>query len=367
MYFVLFAAALSGAPYAVTPIDDGARIVLENRQPPGDATKARCRWIVYRDGLPYANGSWALRDFAPGCALTNAAPEVLGTLQEDPCDLALRVRFVTGDEDVDKETLLAIDQVDYPRNARALPQYVGEPAELSETPGFYEFKTPATRIRFDRSTGLLAGFATGWWSLTEWMGSPLSFDFGEDAPRIRLEEFTAPSQTNGVWTFRTISWWEYPASAEKPRNFEIRVATDWTVRGDGRVCLESSIRPFGERLELPRLGWATVLTPKDPLIQYHGAGEAAQPKGQPPRVLTGLYTTSVANCGRPTQVRAIAFDAEHNYLSFATLGDDFNLEIARTRSGATFCGIAAARQLVADQDWQIKLLISPEKVLRAYK
>lgn len=362
MSFFLIGAVLAAAGgFTATPLDDGSRIVLSSTRPATENKDVRCRWTLYKDALPAASGAWYVQGLGAGSPMTNAAPEILGQLWDRGGDFALRVRFVTGEDDPDKEKLLAVSQIDYPRKkVRPLSAFVGKPAVLATTPGTYEFTLPSVRIRFDRATGLLSGYATGWWSSTEWFRRPMTFDFGEDAPRIRLETFTPPAETNGVWSFRTVSWWK-----DSAKNFEIRVATDWQVRGDGRVVSSSAIRAFGLPRTLPRVGWAFVLAPPDPLVQYYGRDPAADSSDRRYEGLTGLYSSTAAGCGRHDAARAVSFDAGSDHLAFSTLGDDFSLEVGTTPSKATFCGLVADREAPTDRDWRLDVLVSPEKTLQA--
>jgi len=362
---ILCAAILAAGAFSIEPLDGGARVVLSSSRPAESNEDVRCRWMFYKDAIPAAAGLWDVSGLGFGASITNSAPEIFRDLKTRGGDLALRVRFVTGDPEPSKETLLGVGQVDYPRQSvRHLPKFSGEPPVLSETVSDYVFTLPSTVIRFDRSTGLLSGFATGWWSKTEWMKRPMVFDFGDPAPRIRLETFSKPVETNGVWTFRTVSWWTLGEGSAKT-NFELRVSTDWQVRGDGRVVSKTVVRPFGLRHILPRVGWAFVLEPPDPLVQYYGAGPAADSADRSHEGVTGLYESSVRGCGSHELTRAVSFDAGSDHLAFSTLGGNFSLEVGETPSKGTFCGLVFARQTETDRDWYLNVLISPEKTLLA--
>jgi hypothetical protein len=344
----------SRGDWTVRATDDFSAVALSNVAHAPDAADVVCRWRAYRDGVQMAAGTFPLHVFRqgplrPGQTLTNAVPPVIGEVAPRGGEIALRVRFERPGGPGARATVLAEDQIEFPvRKWRPLPACATPPAVVRGE-GVLVFSAAGVTYAFDRRRATLASIVTGDWSKKEWLKEPV---LPLVPPQAHLVDAAIgePVVTNGAATVVGVSRWALGTASDDLRTFE--VATRWTVRGDGRLLWESRL------LSAVAGASAGVMLRFDadrPLIEYYGRA------ADDPFAVRGCRRAEEATLFQAAQVRAFAFDAGWDHLSFAAAGARLAVAVTR-RDGVTDLTLDAsepsARAVCA-------FLISPDKQLAA--
>lgn len=415
-----------------------SQIALKNKNYFIDSTGVICNWTAYRNGEHVADGAFPMDVFrkgmlGPGETKVVNVPKVVIDLLARGGEVSLRIKFIK------KGVCVADDQIDYPASKpQALDACECAPS-METTPSTYVFSAKGVRYVFSRVTGALASIKTGTIFGREWLKSPMSIDvfrapssnevglggtwasFGMMDMAPTLTSISEPVEGKGEISFTTVVRWkgrrnvelknfggvkaELVDHGEMQGDMAFDVATKWTVRGDGKLVCQSEIRPDGIRLELARVGYRFVFDVDDPLVQYYGAGPFENYRDRMSGAFLGRYSAKAKDfyfpyarnedCGNRENVRAVAFDAGFDSLSFSSCGAPFAFGVnpyspaeliefshppelpasaktefgiyAETRGlGGASCGPQPVPRDIIDttRDYALSFVIAPEKLLK---
>ena len=359
--------------------NDFRQVVLRNKNHFVDSTGVVCKWVLLRNGSPYAGDAFPLEksvkdEFGrelrkvpvpPQEEIVVDMPKVLGEALEKEGVFALRVKFFKGKDEI------AADQIDFPVGVREqladLRRARIAPPRVKEDEKAISFQVPGGVIAFCRKTGLPCSIAVGGlFADKELLRAPMKLDVfrtpssnevglgckwvenGLDDLEAVSAELSPVETEGGECRFTALVTWKgrepkrldgFGGTAirlvkipEQRRPLTFVMATEWRVQGDGTVVCRAKVRAMGPRLELARVGLSLTLNERNADISWLGRGPFENYRDRKSGAFVGLWRATASdfffpyarneNCGN----REDAYGVKVGALTFRTLGAPFAFE-----------------------------------------
>ncbi len=330
--------------WSVRASDDGLKAIVRNKNYFVDATGVKLNWTILKDGVPAGTGSYDLGALAPQAEQTFALPRA-AVAANDLATVSVRFSFVKDGVEI------ATDQIDVreARAPKAVAQTGAKSVEVTESARAITVSAKDLTVAFCRKSGLPASIKRGG---VELLKEPMTLDAfrapssNENGPASRwrqhgLDDLAPISseiskvtrQKDGSVTFTSLVTWK-GAKASTPRSLAITVAAAWTITADGTVQCESTLRPFGARVELARLGYACRFNDENPSVTWFGAGPYENYSDRKSGAFLGRWTLPAKDFffpyGRPedTGNRESTRGVNVGGLSVRSLGEPFAFSVS---------------------------------------
>lgn len=345
--------------------DDFKTVIVRNKNYFVGSTGIACTWKLYRNGHSFAAGSFALDNLRPQQEASYPMPPVVKNALEQGGVVSLRVKFTKNGAEI------AADQIDFPVEKVEnlfvdVPKAKNDPVKTTRKE--FTVDTAKARYTFSRETGLLTQIdEKELGGAIARLKAPMTLDvfrtpsanessfgiklgeawaaWGLMDPVGKAKEFSKIAfADDGTASFRALVEWTFPkgklvegfndaevkiTDIKPPRALKIMTSMHWTIYPDGTARCVAKIRPFGRRLELPRVGFSMILNGAEHEVKWLGRGPFENYSDRKSGAFIGEWKAEAKDFFVPYCRNESSGDREETYgvsldkLTFRTLGKPF--------------------------------------------
>jgi len=346
--------------------NDYKKLVIKNKNYFVDSSCVTCGWKLFRNGVPYAAGAFALDGLKPLESAVFSMPPIVDEARARGGVVALRVTFLK-----DSATI-AEDQIDFPLEKIAPRKTRAGKVGFSETEKAWVFATKKADISFCKKTGMPFSIRTrGFLNTSELLKTPMRLDayrspssnevsfgvrLGDTWAALGLSELVGTCVSSeheecadGAQCLTTVVEWKGAKFLKvqghnkssvsvtemnppmKPVTFV--VATEWKIYLDGTIDCTAKIRPMGETIELARIGFSYELNLANPKVRWFGRGPFENYRDRKSGAFIGLWSATANEFFVPYARNEDCGNREDTYgfkvgdMSVRTLGAPFAFEV----------------------------------------
>ncbi len=323
-------------------------IIIKNKNYFIGSNDVVAKWMVLKDGKPFAKGKWDLQGLGPQQEMSIKMPQAFFDAQKGGATAAIRIEYYKAG------VCVGSDQVDGTpsREVNALASATGDAVQFEDGEKTYTFTTDNLKITFCKKTGLPCSIQKPGclWGWKELLKTPMTLDAyrapssNEEGPNRQwkqqgftklvgeMKSCSAVSEADGARSFKTLVEWKgEQATTLKPVSF--MVAANWKIAPDGTVSCVSKIRPLGPKMELARIGYSCELAEIDPQVKWFGAGPFENYPDRKSGAFVAQWELPAAeffvpygrpeDCGNREDTRGVSVGG----LTIRTLGQPFAFEV----------------------------------------